>query len=210
MTGHDELLQAVLANPDDDSPRLLYADWQDEFGDAARAEFIRVQIERYRRYGDRQPLDDREFVGLIAREKALFGKHFRSWLKPLQARGEPFQSRDSHAIYRRGFIHEVWMRAKTFITRGHKLFARVPCRGLKLIHATSDDFCQLITMPLIARLHTLDLNSIVWNARMADEFLGSRFLRSISRIELVAADWVSELKPAEWPSTTFVILQPFL
>src|SRR5262245_28522095 len=38
------LLRAVIENPDDDAPRLVYADWLDEHGDAAWAEFIRLQI----------------------------------------------------------------------------------------------------------------------------------------------------------------------
>jgi len=35
------LLDAVLENPDDDLPRLVYADYLDEHGDPKRAEFIR-------------------------------------------------------------------------------------------------------------------------------------------------------------------------
>ena len=42
---HEALfLQAVLENPDDDTPRLIYADWLEERGDP-RGEFIRVQCE---------------------------------------------------------------------------------------------------------------------------------------------------------------------
>ena len=41
-------LEDIVANPDDDTPRLVYADWLDEQGDADSAEFIRVQIERTR------------------------------------------------------------------------------------------------------------------------------------------------------------------
>ena len=37
-------LAAICANPDDDAPRLVYADWLDEHGDP-RGEFIRVQVE---------------------------------------------------------------------------------------------------------------------------------------------------------------------
>ena len=40
------LLRGVEAAPDDDLPRLVYADWLDEHGRHARAEFIRVQCER--------------------------------------------------------------------------------------------------------------------------------------------------------------------
>ncbi len=39
------LLRGVEAAPDDDLPRLVYADWLDEHGRHVRAEFIRVQCE---------------------------------------------------------------------------------------------------------------------------------------------------------------------
>jgi uncharacterized protein (TIGR02996 family) len=39
----DDFLRAVLAAPDDDTPRLAFADWLDEHGEPERAEFIRVQ-----------------------------------------------------------------------------------------------------------------------------------------------------------------------
>ena len=45
MTDGEALIRSVLANPADDAPRLVYADWLDERGRAADAEFIRVQIE---------------------------------------------------------------------------------------------------------------------------------------------------------------------
>ena len=39
------LRQAVIASPEDDLPRLVYADWLDEAGDPGRAEFIRAQVQ---------------------------------------------------------------------------------------------------------------------------------------------------------------------
>lgn len=45
---HADFLQSILADPDNDGPRLVYADWLDENGDGARAEFIRLQIESAR------------------------------------------------------------------------------------------------------------------------------------------------------------------
>jgi len=38
------LLAAIIADKDDDIPRLLMADWLDEHGDRLRADFIRSQI----------------------------------------------------------------------------------------------------------------------------------------------------------------------
>ncbi len=48
MSDELALLAAIRDNPDEDTPRLVYADWLDEQGgdaNAARAEFIRVQCE---------------------------------------------------------------------------------------------------------------------------------------------------------------------
>jgi uncharacterized protein (TIGR02996 family) len=42
MTSKNALLRAVFENPDDDAPRLAYADRLEQHGDAARAEFIRL------------------------------------------------------------------------------------------------------------------------------------------------------------------------
>lgn len=40
-----DLLATILANPTDDLPRLVYADWLEEHGESDRAELIRIQIE---------------------------------------------------------------------------------------------------------------------------------------------------------------------
>jgi uncharacterized protein (TIGR02996 family) len=69
------LLQAIADAPEDDTPRLVYADWLDEHGDGARAEFIRVQIERAR-----LPRDDNRQAELAAREKQLLDRHRDPWL----------------------------------------------------------------------------------------------------------------------------------
>ncbi|MBL8866504.1 MAG: TIGR02996 domain-containing protein, partial [Planctomycetia bacterium] len=45
MSDHDALLLAILDNPDDDAPRLVFADYVQESGDEDRAAFIRDQIE---------------------------------------------------------------------------------------------------------------------------------------------------------------------
>ena len=43
MTAENSFLRAVIESPDDDAPRLIYADWLDDHGDPERADFIRVQ-----------------------------------------------------------------------------------------------------------------------------------------------------------------------
>ena len=45
MTDHDALVRAICANPDDDTPRLVYADYLDEIDEAGRGAFVRAQVE---------------------------------------------------------------------------------------------------------------------------------------------------------------------
>ena len=45
MTDHDALLRAVCQHPDDDTPRLVFADYLDDQGEHDRAAFVRAQME---------------------------------------------------------------------------------------------------------------------------------------------------------------------
>jgi uncharacterized protein (TIGR02996 family) len=69
MNDGDALLAAILANPDDDTPRLVYADWLQENGQPERAEFIRLQLQLLNAY---TPEDD-------ARQDGLLDKHLEEW-----------------------------------------------------------------------------------------------------------------------------------
>jgi uncharacterized protein (TIGR02996 family) len=90
-------LDVIVANIDDDSPRLMYADWLDEQGDADRAEFIRVQVERAR-----LPARAPEQVRLRVRERDLLKRHGEAWLAELPAvRGARWEG------FRRGIVAEV-------------------------------------------------------------------------------------------------------
>ena len=44
MGDGEALLAAVLERPEDDAPRLVYADWLDEQGQTGRAEYIRAMV----------------------------------------------------------------------------------------------------------------------------------------------------------------------
>jgi uncharacterized protein (TIGR02996 family) len=63
LAQHEAFLRAIFDTPDDDTPRLVYADFLQENGDEDRAEFIRVQCEmwpvRYLWVGhpDREPFE---------------------------------------------------------------------------------------------------------------------------------------------------------
>jgi len=68
------LYKAVLANPDDDLPRLVYADRLDELGDHPRAEFIRLQIHM----ANTDPWDEGHADALV-KSDVLRARHFEEW-----------------------------------------------------------------------------------------------------------------------------------
>jgi uncharacterized protein (TIGR02996 family) len=49
VSDHDALLCAIGANPADDLPRLVFADWLEEHDQPERAQFIRAEVDLYRR-----------------------------------------------------------------------------------------------------------------------------------------------------------------
>ena len=92
MTTREALLADILANPDDDLRRLVYADWLEENRDPEQAAFIRAQVAghtgkaEFRAWGDRYMTDDPGAGHLIPH---------------LNESGGPTVE------YRRGFVHTV-------------------------------------------------------------------------------------------------------
>lgn len=93
-----KLLDAIRAAPDDDAPRLVYADWRAERGDEARAELVRLQLQRAR-----LPAWEAEQVRLDLRERALLEANGMRW-----RRAElPLLDRARWGRFARGFVGRV-------------------------------------------------------------------------------------------------------
>ena len=112
MTHNDAFLQDILANPEDDTPRLIYADWLEERGDP-RGEFIRVQCRLAR-----MPADDRRWPLLEQLERELLERHQDKWLGSLR----PSLARWS---FRRGFLDMIAVPASLYLQRAVKRPATV-------------------------------------------------------------------------------------
>lgn len=97
------LMDAIVANPDADEPRLRYADWV-ERSDPKRAVFIREQTEH--------PLSSSE-VGPGDEVFKLWG------------------ARD--IVFRRGFAEAMSLTGRSFISLSGGLFAATPLREVRLI-----------------------------------------------------------------------------
>src|SRR5215217_4715089 len=80
MSQQDAFLSAIREAPDDDTPRLVLADWLEDHGDPDRAEFIRVQC---RLAPGGEALDPEVRAALQARQQALLDRHGGAWLGSL-------------------------------------------------------------------------------------------------------------------------------
>lgn len=113
MSDEDALIAAIIANPDEDTPRLVYADWLEEHGDAGRGEFIRLQCRNAARDPDQYDPTDEE------REAVLEDENRGRWLA-----GAP-QFPWAHWHFRRGFPESLEVPADLFLER-YTSFARFP------------------------------------------------------------------------------------
>src|SRR4051812_45071783 len=103
MSDRAALMHAIHDLPHDDLPRLAFADWLEEHGQAERAEFIRVQIALAQ-----LSHNEKRFRPLHNREIALIRAHKDRWFGT-------FRSGWAYYDCRRGFIEEVWSSAAAFL-----------------------------------------------------------------------------------------------
>jgi uncharacterized protein (TIGR02996 family) len=147
------LLAAVLARPDDDTPRLVYADWLEEQGDGTRAEFIRLQVELQVRCGDESPptLQTPRDLGLYARSRELFNAHAHEWVEhfawvnkdgSVTAHPPGATAASVHGAayrFRRGFVEEASMAPASWLAWGDRLLTEYPLRLVYLTSQWTDD-----------------------------------------------------------------------
>ena len=79
MTDAEELFASILAHPEENAPRLVFADWLEENGQEDWAEFIRIQIEV-----DHIPRAEPRHKELSRRARRLLAKQKEVWLFPFQ------------------------------------------------------------------------------------------------------------------------------
>jgi uncharacterized protein (TIGR02996 family) len=150
------LLAAIRAAPEDDLPRLAYADWLEESGDAPaalRAEFIRVQIE-LARVGE----DDLRYPELRRREAELLEDHKDEWVRAEMPPGIAVSEGGFGRGFQRGFAAEPWCPASAFLEYGADL-ARLPVETLRLVQLPAERVADLAASPALAHFPRLDLSS---------------------------------------------------
>jgi uncharacterized protein (TIGR02996 family) len=188
MTTEAGLLAAVFAEPHDDAPRLVYADWLDEHGDEhdrARAEFIRLQCEIAR-----LDEDDPGYAELARRQSRLWNRNARRWRAGLSRslRESPFV---------RGFLYPKEHRSYSpanFLRHAEAALADAPSWPIDLRTGKPAEVERLLASPLLTRIDSLRLAD-------ADE----------STAAVLAAPGLRRLRALEvWPNLTEATASAFI
>ncbi|MGE3805236.1 MAG: TIGR02996 domain-containing protein [Gemmataceae bacterium] len=174
MTSHDDFYRAVLEAPEDDVPRLVFADWLDEHGETDRADFIRVQIEL-------QQLDETapRHRELKKRERSLIRKYKHDWLGKLPT-GLQFNG------FRRGFpTVRTFALAQNYLKKAKRWHELAPLSHhlhVQIGAAEPDLLASVMATSLLTRV--VDLNFYGSNVGDAGaELIGAcRSLRHLPRL----------------------------
>lgn len=187
MTDRDALLAAVLASPDDDLPRLVYADWLEEHGDADRAAFIRLQVEKARA----EPFGP-AYRAATEQAGLLLNRHYQVWTAHL--RGMVRKGK-----FVRGFVGHVEVDARAFPDA--RVFDIEPVRSALVLWYTRDrglpSLEAAFASPRVARLTHLDLNSVQPSHFEYHALATSPYLSGLTDLSLrhnpVPPGWLADL-----------------
>ena len=148
---HAALLRAIAANPDEDTPRLVFADYLDELGTpeaVGRAEFIRLQIR-----ATQLPHDSRDRAPLASRIDQLLCAWDFAWQRDMPEGFKPLSG------YRRGFAYRAGSTASAILAAAND--PRLPpLESLTLIVDVSTTALRnLVRLPMLAGLKQLVVRS---------------------------------------------------
>lgn len=149
MNDGEALRRAVLAEPDEDTPRLVYADWLDENGRGDRATFIRAQIEAAR--ADPGGLQERS---ARLRAESLLERHREAWTRHIRGA--------IRADFERGFIGRLHVEPPTLDPpAAAELFASEPIQSLRVTRPTTPDASaaleQFFEIPQLRQVRCLEI-----------------------------------------------------
>jgi uncharacterized protein (TIGR02996 family) len=138
--GGGALLETILADPDNDDPRRIYADLLSQRGDP-RGEFIQIELALD------GPLSIRRREALSKRRAELFKAHAKQWF--------PYSLASSRTHH--GFLHAVTGTFKQLKTASSKLFAAEPVTEVELSDLDEETASALLAAKWLPRVRRLIL-----------------------------------------------------
>jgi uncharacterized protein (TIGR02996 family) len=154
------LHSAICANPDEDTPRLAYADFLEELGgkeNLFRAEYIRgaVRIAREDKFSHAWHAARKAWAGADAAVRKQAAEHKLPWVAHLKGRAKAYD-------FDRGFVGHITVFSKRFVAEGAKFFADDPIRSVKFVTLTARTgtvpAAELFACPHLSRVIKLNLD----------------------------------------------------
>ncbi|VTR92373.1 Repeat-companion domain protein OS=Isosphaera pallida (strain ATCC 43644 / DSM 9630 / IS1B) GN=Isop_0537 PE=4 SV=1 [Gemmata massiliana] len=172
--GYEPFLKAICDNPDDDTVRLVYADWLEENGDPERAEFIRLQIA--------YPSRPAEFDAGYARMEELRKLHSGKWRAEL-----PQVNGVTYGQFRRGFLDRVTFRNfQGFVARGDKLLAQIPACEVRLAQIQAGDIGTLLSSPHVSRITLVRINAGIASPVVIERLVTTEWEWGLQELDITA------------------------
>jgi uncharacterized protein (TIGR02996 family) len=171
MNDRDALLTAIGEHPEEDTPRLMYADWLEENGDPERADFVRNQVELARAApGDKYP-----FVKKNKYYLANFERHWHSQLTRIDG--------VEWGDFNRGLIEEVRAASeRPIIDHAERIFAVPGIHILRL--GRLNDGKRLAAVPELTRLRMFWIVAVGTPAATLRELFASPYLGKLTKLDL--------------------------
>ncbi|HLL25438.1 MAG TPA: TIGR02996 domain-containing protein, partial [Kofleriaceae bacterium] len=176
MTDADDFLEQILADPDDDRPRLVYADWLLREGDP-RGELISVQCALARAAATFEDVGALE--PLERREHALLERYGKSWTLDAETRLKYW----GQFGFRRGFIE-----ALTFNGGFQETYATVREAAPLLRALAVTELDVLADSPALDGIEELTIRSGFPKLREIEALLSSRYIAKLRRLGFVYAN----------------------
>ncbi|HEY1186803.1 MAG TPA: TIGR02996 domain-containing protein, partial [Gemmata sp.] len=151
-SSHDALYRAICAHPDEDTPRLAFADLVEEDGDFRRAAFIRAQVELAR-----LPSYDPACVAARQHDPDVLTGWCMTHALP---KGLPAGCGWHRFEFRRGFPWKVGVLSlSALLETGDAVFRAAPVRAFDIDQRDRPDLAALADWPDLARLHRLNFST---------------------------------------------------
>ena len=179
MMQDEAFLEAIRQAPDDDAPRLIYADWLEEHGQPERAEFIRLECER-----ERVPEHSPRWHELVSRASPLYKKHQVEWLGSLS------EILSTYA-FSRGFLEFVGLPAEQFLKHADAIFRLGPIQEVSLDDA-HDFLPALADFAPLSRVRVLNLSHNHIGSEEIRVLGSSSYLDQLTELDLSLNDLDSE------------------
>jgi uncharacterized protein (TIGR02996 family) len=166
-------ISAILDNPDDDTARLVFADWLEEHGEPERAEFIRCQIE-----AARLPKANQDTSEAHNRAIALGTAHGAEWR-------ETAGVNDHEGQFERGFLTDLRYFSSEYLSRCDKLLTVEPASVVLYLVGQHEDGSPVTSEDIDDLLATDSHLRAVTRIASQGGFGAPRFLRLLSSPHLV-------------------------